>query len=105
MGVDWAKPVKYKIMSAKRKRYFGRVVDAEAGIVLLSDYVNLYKFSKEINKSLKSGLHIVCGLCWSLESPKRVLKILAFVLRNRLLFPKIKISILANTPKEHRVLQ
>ena len=105
MGVDWAKPAKSKDMAHKRKRYFGTIVEPRAGIILLSDYVNLLLLAREINGSLQGSMHVVCSIGWSIESAKRMLKLLFILLRTKLFYPRINFSILANTPKEYRLLR
>ena len=88
-----------------KKRYFGTVLDAEAGIVVLNDYANLHRLSKEIGGGLQNDIHIICGLWWSIEIPKLLFKIIFVILRNRVLYPKIKVSILCNTEKELKLLR
>ena len=92
-------------MPTKRKRYFGSVIEPRAGVVLLSDFVNLFSLAREIGGSLKTKIHIICGIWWSIESPKQILKVIFIVYRTRLLYPKIAFSFLANTPGEHRLLR
>jgi glycosyltransferase involved in cell wall biosynthesis len=87
------------------KNYFGTLLDAKAGIIVLNDYVNLFPLSKEIGKDLKRDIHIICGLWWSIEQPKRVFKLVFKLLRNRILYPKIRVSILCNTKREHQLLR
>jgi glycosyltransferase involved in cell wall biosynthesis len=105
MGVDWAKPAKSTDMADKRKRYFGTIVEPRAGIVLLSDYVNLLLLAKDIDGTLRTSIHVVCSIGWSMESPRQVLKLLVILLRTKLFYPRINFSILANTPKEYRLLR
>jgi hypothetical protein len=105
MGVDWAKPAKTKDMADKRKRYYGAIVEPRAGIILLSDYVNLLPLAKEIEGSLRTSMHIVCSIGWSMEAPRQVLKLLVIVLRTKLFYPRISFSVLANTRKEYRLLR
>jgi glycosyltransferase involved in cell wall biosynthesis len=92
-------------MAHKRKKYFGTIVEPRAGVILLSDYANLLLLAREINGSLRNGMHVVCAIGWSMESPKQVLKMLVIVLRTKLFYPKIDFSILANTPREYRLLR
>jgi glycosyltransferase involved in cell wall biosynthesis len=87
------------------KQYFGTLLDANAGIVVLNDYVNLVPLSKEIGKDLKRDIHIICGIWWSIELPKQLCKLIFIILRNRILYPKIKVSILCNTKREHQLLR
>jgi glycosyltransferase involved in cell wall biosynthesis len=87
------------------KKYFGTLLDADAGIIVLNDYANLFLLSKEIGKDLKRDIHIICGLWWSVELPKLLCKIIFIILRNRVLYPKIKVSILCNTKREHNLLR
>ncbi len=87
------------------RKYFGILLDANAGIIVLNDYVNLFPLSKEIGKDLKRDIHVICGMWWSAELPKLLLKLLFNVLRNRILYPRIKVSILCNTQREHKLLR
>jgi hypothetical protein len=80
-------------------------LDADAGIIVLNDYANLFLLSKEMGKDLKRDIHIICGLWWSVEIPKLLCKIIFIILRNRVLYPKIKVSILCNTKREHKLLR
>jgi hypothetical protein len=105
MGVDWAKPAKTKDMAQNRKRYFGTIVEPRAGIILLSDYVNLLLLAREIHGALRTDMHVVCSIGWSMETPKQLLKMLWIVIRTKLFYPKISCSILANTRKEYRLLR
>jgi hypothetical protein len=105
MGVDWAKPAKTKDMARKQKRYFRTIVEPRASIVLLSDYVNLLLLAREINGSLRASMHVVCSIGWSIEPAKRLSKLLFILLRTKLFYPRINFSIMANTPKEFRLLR
>ena len=87
------------------KKYFGTLLDANAGIIVLNDYANLFPLSKEIGRDLKRDIHIICGLWWSIEIPKLLFKIIFTILRNRALYPRIKVSILCNTKREHQLLR
>jgi glycosyltransferase involved in cell wall biosynthesis len=87
------------------KKYFGTLLDAKAGIIVLNDYANLFPLSKEIGKDLKRDIHIICGLWWSIEIPKLLGKLIFTILRNRVLYPKIRVSILCNTKREHQLLR
>ncbi len=88
-----------------KKTYFGTLLDAKAGIIVLNDYVNLYRLSSEIGSGLKKNIHIICGLWWSIETPRLLGKVLFTILRNKIMFPKINVSILCNTQKEHQLLR
>jgi glycosyltransferase involved in cell wall biosynthesis len=88
-----------------KKKYFGTLLDAEAGIIVLNDYVNLFPLSKEIGANLKKDIHIICGVWWSVETPKNLIKIILTLVRNRIVYPKIKVSILCNTKKEQKLLR
>jgi hypothetical protein len=88
-----------------KKKYFGTLLDVKAGIIVLNDYVNLFPLSKEIGENLKKDIHVICGVWWSVESPKILGKIIFNVLRNRIMYPRIKVSILCNTKKEQRLLR
>jgi glycosyltransferase involved in cell wall biosynthesis len=91
-------------LSNMKKKYFGTLLDAKAGIIVLNDYVNLFPLSKEISANLKKDIHIICGVWWSIETPRRLFKIIFVILRNRVLYPKIKVSILCNTKREKKLL-
>jgi glycosyltransferase involved in cell wall biosynthesis len=87
-----------------KKKYFGTLLDAKAGIIVLNDYANLFPLSREIGGHLKKDVHIICGVWWSIEIPSRLFKIVFVILRNRILYPKIKVSILCNTKREKKLL-
>jgi len=87
------------------RKYFGTLLDANAGIIVLNDYVNLFPLSEEIGKDLKRDIHIICGLWWSIEHPKQLCKLMFILLKNRILYPRIKVSILCNTQREHKLLR
>jgi glycosyltransferase involved in cell wall biosynthesis len=95
----------FLVLPHMRKKYFGTLMDADAGIIVLNDYANLFLLSKEIGKGLKRDIHIICGLWWSVEIPKLFCKIIFTILRNRVLYPTIKVSILCNTKREHKLLR
>jgi glycosyltransferase involved in cell wall biosynthesis len=86
------------------KKYFGTLLDAKAGIIVLNDYANLIPLSREIGGNLKKDIHIICGVWWSIEIPRRLFKIVYVILRNRVLYPRIKVSILCNTKREKKLL-
>lgn len=86
-------------MSNKRK-YFGIILDTENKILVLNSHLNIFPISKELSSYTEEEIHIVAGIWWSLESIKETFKLLYHILRNKLLFPNIKISILCNTKSE-----
>lgn len=87
------------------KTYFGTLIDDHLGIITLNAYTNMYSFSKELSKITKKKIYLICGLWWTIETPLHLSKIIFRVLRNKILFPNIKVSILCNTERERSLLR
>lgn len=92
-------------MSDNIKIFFATVIDPKAKVLLFNTYDQVPAFSKEFSKKSKEKIHIICGIWWSIETVKNWGKIIFSIYKNRLQYPNIHISVLANTRKEHFLLK
>jgi len=88
------------------KIYFATILDAKNKFLYINSYLVAYNFSKKINQRFpKNEVNIFCGLWYSHENLKDVIKLIYVVLRNAIIFPNIKLHILCNTKKELKILR
>jgi len=87
------------------KYFFGTIIDFKNVIVVLNDYPNIYNFSNLIYPRVKGRIDLICGLWWTHEEPKYILKLLFRLVLNFILFPRVKVHILCNTRKEYEILR
>jgi len=88
-----------------REIYCGTIIDKEAKIILLNSHQNLHSFSSQLKGKIDGQIDLLCGLWWSIEGLKQVVKLLFIILRNKFKFPNIRVTILCNTLKEHKLLK
>ncbi|MFD2570784.1 glycosyltransferase [Spirosoma soli] len=88
-----------------RKRYLGTVIDPSIGIITLNSHINLNDFSKELYPYIDRKIYVICGLWWSIESIKEIIQMIYIIAKNKILYPKINVSILCNTQKELKILK
>ncbi|MDP9080674.1 MAG: hypothetical protein M3O71_24905 [Bacteroidota bacterium] len=90
----------------KNRVYYSTVLTAEnVNIIVLNSHRNLYSISEIVRQHANKPVHIVCGIWWTIETPKQFLKITLTFLKNKIKYPKIQFSVLANTPRELLLLK
>lgn len=91
-------------MKSKKNIYYGAIIDKETKIIALNSHLNMYRFSKEIYNMIDGNLYLICGIWWTIEPARQILKTMLLYYYTRLRYPRIKITLLANTSLEVKLL-
>jgi hypothetical protein len=99
------KKINQLLFPPKPNLFFCTIIDFENKIFALNTYVHLHHFCKLIYPKAKGSVYIYCGLWNSHENIKDALFLYLVVLKNKILFPRIRLVILCNTIGEYNMLK
>lgn len=93
-------------MKQEGRRYYGGAINNDgAAIIILNSHINLKSVSEDLKALGHKKVHIVCGIWYTIETPKQLAKTLFIYFRNKLYYPSLSVSFLANTQKEYKYLR
>lgn len=86
-------------------KYYGQVISTKIGILTINSFQNLNSISKILNNNFPNKkFHVICGIWWSLESLKQILKMIIIVFTNKVKYKNVKFYFLCNTKSELKII-